>query len=134
MPGGEDQQSYEASRRTLDRQLSQRGLRARDLRVDREAARMWASQDSAARAADFASATAEVERLTALARTIPVAQIADQRLAEIDGRLGSSRSTVEDATLRALMATVPRTDPTREETRRFMARIDAFEQSLGAGP
>jgi serine/threonine protein kinase len=130
IPGGEDQQAYEEARRALDRQLLGRGLRSRDLRAHEVGGRIWASQDAAARAGDYPRAIAELDRLGGLGRSVAVSELADLRLVAIDQELGSSRTPVEEATLRALMATVPRTEVPPEEALRFMARIDALEDGM----
>jgi hypothetical protein len=127
LPGGERQAEYEAALRSLQSELSRRGLRTRDLRAHPRAARAWRRQSRAARAQRYPEALEALGEVTALARETSAREWMVHRLQRAERRLGDSPTSEARARVRALWRTLDRSSARPAEVRRFMERLDELE-------
>ena len=130
LPGGDAQAHYETALRALGTQLSQQGLRPRDIRSHPRGMLAWTAQTRAASARDYPEASARIGELAALASSKTPRDWMVYRLQRVEGSLGGSTSAAGAARARALWSTLERSATSPTGVRQWMRRLDALEEEV----
>ncbi len=128
IPGGQEQARYERARRELDQTLAARGIRTRDVRSHPGLRSLWRAQEQAASTQDFDSAGDHVAAIQERVASLRTEDVLVARLTKVERDIGATRSPLEDATIRALHASLRGAAKDRSQTRDFLERVEHLEQ------